>query len=47
MANKEEKVRLNLVMPPKTKELLDSLQTRTGAQTMSETIRRALVCSTL
>ena len=43
MANKEEKVRLNLVMPPKTKELLDSLQTRTGAQTMSETIRRALV----
>lgn len=29
-------------MPPKTKELLDKLQARTGSATMSETIRRAL-----
>jgi hypothetical protein len=30
-------------MPPKTKELIDKLQVRTGSATMSETIRRALV----
>ena len=29
-------------MPPKTKELLDNLQERIGAASMSETIRRAL-----
>jgi hypothetical protein len=39
----EKKVRLNLVMPPKTRELIDKLQARTGSATMSETIRRALV----
>jgi Arc/MetJ-type ribon-helix-helix transcriptional regulator len=29
-------------MPPKTKELLDDLQQRTGSGSMSEVIRRAL-----
>jgi hypothetical protein len=38
----EEKVRLNLAMPHKTKQLIDDLQERTGSGTMSETIRRAL-----
>jgi hypothetical protein len=38
----QEKERLHLSMPPKTKELLDDLQDRTGAGTMSEVIRRAL-----
>lgn len=38
----QEKERLHLSMPPKTKGLLDDLQTRTGAGTMSEVIRRAL-----
>ena len=34
--------RLHLAMNPKTRKLLDDLQDRTGTQTMSETIRRAL-----
>jgi hypothetical protein len=38
----QEKERLHLSMPPKTKGLLDDLQARTGAGTMSEVIRRAL-----
>jgi hypothetical protein len=42
MTTKDEKVRLNLVMPLKTKQLIDDLQDRTGAGSMSETIRRAL-----
>jgi hypothetical protein len=42
MATVEEKVRLNLAMPHKTKQLIDDLQERTGSGTMSETIRRAL-----
>jgi hypothetical protein len=42
MTPKDEKVRLNLAMPAKTKQLIDDLQTRTGAGSMSETIRRAL-----
>ena len=42
MATLEEKVRLNLAMPHKTKQLIDDLQERTGSGTMSETIRRAL-----
>jgi hypothetical protein len=29
-------------MPPQTKQLIDNLQKRTGAGSMSETIRRAL-----
>jgi hypothetical protein len=29
-------------MPPETKELLDSLQNRTGASSVTETIRRAI-----
>ena len=35
-------MRLNLAMPLKTKQLIDDLQARTGAGSMSETIRRAL-----
>ena len=42
MGNTEEKVRLNLAMPHQTKQLIDDLQKRTGAGSMSETIRRAL-----
>ena len=42
MTTKDEKVRLNLAMPLKTKQLIDDLQDRTGAGSMSETIRRAL-----
>jgi hypothetical protein len=42
MATTEEKVRLNLAMPQKTKQMIDDLQARTGTATMSETIRRAL-----
>ena len=38
----QEKERLHLSMPPKTKGLLDDLQVRMGAGTMSEVIRRAL-----
>ena len=38
----EERVRLNLAMPPRTKELLEELQQRTGSGSMAETIRRAL-----
>lgn len=38
----ETTVRLNLVMPQKTKQLIDDLQDRTGAVSMSEIIRRAL-----
>lgn len=42
MSSTEEKVRLNLAMPPQTKQLIDNLQKSTGAGSMSETIRRAL-----
>jgi hypothetical protein len=42
MTSTEGKVRLNLAMPPRTKQLIDDLQERTGAGSMSETIRRAL-----
>jgi hypothetical protein len=42
MTTKDEKVRLNLLMPQKTKQLIDDLQDRTGAGSMSEIIRRAL-----
>ena len=42
ISSTEEKVRLNLAMPPQTKQLIDDLQKRTGAGSMSETIRRAL-----
>jgi len=42
MTSTEEKVRLNLAMPPQTKQLIEDLQKRTGAGSMSETIRRAL-----
>lgn len=38
----ERKERLHLAMPPKTKQLLDDLQARTGAGSMTEVIRRAL-----
>jgi hypothetical protein len=42
MTSTEDKVRLNLAMPPQTKQLIEDLQKRTGAGSMSETIRRAL-----
>jgi hypothetical protein len=42
LSSTEEKVRLNLAMPLRTKQLIDDLQKRTGAGSMSETIRRAL-----
>lgn len=42
MAQLEKKARLHLAMPLQTKELLDNLQERTGAASMTETIRRAL-----
>ena len=42
MARSPNKVRLNLAMPPETKELLDTLQDRTGAASVTETIRRAI-----
>jgi len=42
MAAAEPKDRLHLAMPPRTKQLIDDLQARTGSGSMSETIRRAL-----
>jgi|GEM_PF-2832561 hypothetical protein len=34
--------RLHLTMPPNTKEAIDEIQTRIGAGSMTEVIRRAL-----
>jgi hypothetical protein len=41
LSSTEEKVRLSLAMPPQTKQLIDDLQRRTSAGSMTETIRRA------
>lgn len=38
----ETKTRLHLAMPEKTKQIIDDLQVRTGAGSMTEVIRRAL-----
>lgn len=41
-AGDDGRERLHLLMPPRTKALLDELQARTGAANMTEVVRRAL-----
>ena len=42
-SNKEDtRIRIHLLVSPETKALVDSLQERTGAGSMTEVIRRAL-----
>ena len=42
MTKSEKRERLHLLMPSQTKALLDQLQERTGAGSMTEVIRHAL-----
>ncbi len=42
MSKKDDRERLHLLVPSRTKKLLDDLQQRTGAGTMTEVIRSAL-----
>ena len=41
---KSGKIRLNLEVDPKIRERILELQTKTGAESITEVIRRSLVC---